>query len=131
MPKIKEKSEEYLVAAQTLINCRSYNPSVHCSYYSRLLQMKYILAHHQRSISYDIQNQKREGDSHLYILEQINNRIGDSRKGTKICQYFRYLKDLRVEADYREKLFTDIECLDVKEVSEGLKKKLNDQFGVL
>lgn len=58
MPNIKLKSIEYMEAAQELINKRIYNASVHCSYYSRLMQMKYILAHHKSPIDYNTQNEK-------------------------------------------------------------------------
>lgn len=132
MPNIRLKSEECLMAAQDLISLKRYNSSVHCSYYSRLLHMKYILAHHpHKPVSYDVQNEKRMSGSHTFILEEICNRIDNGRKKKDIVEFFRFLKSQRIAADYEDKLFTDLECLDVKQKSEGLKQKLNDQFGVL
>ncbi|WP_459187296.1 HEPN domain-containing protein [Parabacteroides sp. APC149_11_2_Y6] len=132
MPNIRKKAIEYLDAAQDLINKGHYNSSVHCSYYSRLLHMKYILAHHaERPISYDVQNEKRETGSHDFILEEINNRIDSHKKAKDIVEFFRYLKSERVDADYRDKLFDAEACLDIKQKAEGLKTKLNDQFGTL
>ena len=44
---------------------------------------------------------------------------------------FRYLKSERIEADYRDKIFTQTDALDVKQKSESLRQKLNDQFGAI
>lgn len=119
-------------AAQELINKGYNNASIHCSYYSRLLQMKYILANcSDRPISYAVQNNHKGEDSHEYILIGIKNRIKNSNKAKDIVQIFRYLKSERVEADYRDKIFTQIDALDIKLKSENLRQRLNDQFGAI
>lgn len=132
MPNIKQKSKEYMDAAQELINKGYSNSSIHCSYYSRLLQMKYILANcSDRPISYDNQNKHTGESCHEYILTEIRNRVKIPNKARDIVQIFRYLKSERIEADYRDKIFTQTEALDVKQKSESLRQKLNDQFGAI
>ena len=129
MPNIKLKSIEYMEAAQELINKRIYNASVHCSYYSRLMQMKYILAHHKRPIDYNTQNEKREKGSHEYIITEISNRISNRSQSLRIVQCFRALKSLRMDADYKDVLLKADDSTLAKQMSEGLKQKLNAQFG--
>lgn len=132
MPAMRNKSEEFMNAARELINKGYCNSSIHCAYYSRLLQMKYILARcSDRPIPYDVQNKHRGESSHEYILMEIKNRVKSPNKAKDIVQIFRFLRSERVEADYRDKMFTVIDALDVRQQSENLRQKLNDQFGVV
>lgn len=132
MSNIKQKSKEFMNAAQFLIDKGCNNSSIHCSYYSCLLQMKYILANcSDRPISYDVQDKHKGDNSHIYILTEISNRAKNPKKAKDIVQIFRYLKDERVEADYHDKIFTQNDALSIKQTSENLRQKLNDQFGAI
>lgn len=132
MPNIKQKSNEYMIAAQELINKSMFNSSIHCSYYSRLLQMKYILAHYSaKPICYAVQDKIDSSGSHEYILNEIRNRVRDSKKAKEIVDIFRLLKNRRVKADYRDVLFSLDDSLDIKQKSESLERKLKDQFGAI
>lgn len=132
MSNIQQKSNEYMIAAQELINKSMFNPSIHCSYYSRLLQMKYILAHYSANpICYADQNKIGSQGSHEFILNEIRNRVRDSKKAKEIVDLFRLLKNRRVKADYEESLFDLDNSLDIKQKSESLDRKLKDQFGAI
>ena len=133
MPEIKNKSVRKLNAAQYLINEGFYTESVHCSYYSSFLYMKYILHHipsEKGRVTYN--NQELKGaSSHEYILRLIKERINSLLKRKNIEASFRYLKDMRNEADYSAKLISAEESCIVKEEAELLKRILKDTFGNL
>lgn len=132
MPSIKKKSEECLEAAQKLINSGMFNSSVHCSYYSVFLYMKYILANtSDRPVSYVTQKEQGKTDSHKYVFREITNRVNNPPKLKDIKQLYDFIKAKRIDADYTDKLFIDVESLDVIDKSKGLHQKLNDQFGKL
>lgn len=132
MPEIKKKSEECLNAAQKLIDCRMYNSSVHCSYYSAFLFMKYILAHtSNKPIDYVTQKEEGGSNSHKYVSKEIYDRVTNYGKLKDIRQLYAFLKEMRIEADYSNKLFPDTDSLDIIDKSKSLHRKLKDQFGAL
>lgn len=132
MPNIKIKSEECLKAAQKLIDLEMYNSSIHCSYYSVFLYMKYILANTaNRPVSYEAQKEQGKTESHKFVIREIRNRVAGEKQEKDIRQLFDYIKAERINADYTDKLFDANASLSVIDMSKGLFQKLNDQFGKL
>lgn len=133
---MKTKAIGYLEVAQTLISKQeeiSCTVSVHCSYYAVFMYMKYILAHTDRQqLSYEEQDkQSKEEGSHKYMIEQIKQRISQTKKGQEFAQFVLFLKKKRVEADYSIRQFTMEESLELKQLAEGLIAKLKMYFGNL
>jgi hypothetical protein len=94
--------------------------------------MKYCLHHYSgqlKAVTYSEQDNKRE-DSHEYILKEINNRIGRPNISKDVYQFFRFLKQERINADYTGKQFSDTESLNVIDKSKGLQAKLKQAFGI-
>ncbi len=127
--KMKNKSSSTLNAAQTLINNQLNTASIHCSYYSVLQYMKYILAHvKDNPIPYEQQNEIGK-DSHEYLIQELTNRIQKPREKKNISEKIRDLKQKRVSADYLDVTYTSEEAIECKEQAEGLKTNFKTNFG--
>ncbi|PNE23909.1 hypothetical protein BHU16_10080, partial [Tannerella sp. oral taxon 808] len=123
-------------AAETLINKQEekyYTASIHHAYYAVFQYMKYVLAHtDMQPLSYEEQTEKSGGKgSHKYLINQIKQRINNSKKARKFVQAVRELKEARVDADYRIRQFTQEESLACKQQAEELITKLIMYFGDL
>ena len=129
---MKRKAFNSLEAAKRLVEMREtcgYNSSVHCSYYAVLQYMKYKLANcEENPLPYDKQNDKKNGSSHEFILNEIKQRINNPYKAKGFMEKVRNLKKYRVEADYTQRDFTEEESLECKEQAEQAIKKLNQYF---
>ena len=133
---MKTKAIGNLEAAETLINKQEekyYTASIHHAYYAVFQYMKYILAHtDMQPLSYEEQTEKSGGKgSHKYLINQIKQRINNSKKARKFVQAVRELKEARVDADYRIRQFTQEESLACKRQAEELITKLIMYFGDL
>ena len=133
---MKTKAIGNLEAAETLINKQEekyYTASIHHAYYAVLQYMKYVLAHtDMQPLSYEEQTEKSGGKgSHKYLINQIKQRINNSKKARKFVQAVRELKEARVDADYRIRQFTQEESLACKQQAEELITKLIMYFGDL
>ena len=126
---MKTKAIGNLEAAETLINKQEekyYTASIHHAYYAVFQYMKYVLAHtDMQPLSYEEQTEKSGGKgSHKYLINQIKQRINNSKKARKFVQAVRELKEARVDADYRIRQFTQEESLACKRQAEELITKL-------
>ncbi len=133
---MKTKAIGNLEAAETLINKQEekyYTASIHHAYYAVFQYMKYVLAHtDMQPLSYEEQTEKSGGKgSHKYLINQIKQRINNSKKARKFVQAVRELKEARVDADYRIRQFTQEESLACKQQAEELITKLIMYFGDL
>ena len=133
---MKTKAIGNLEAAETLINKQEekyYTASIHHAYYAVFQYMKYVLAHtNMQPLSYEEQTEKSGGKgSHKYLINQIKQRINNSKKARKFVQAVRELKEARVDADYRIRQFTQEESLACKRQAEELITKLIMYFGDL
>lgn len=130
---MKIKASDSLKAAQRLVDAHEtygYNSSVHCSYYAILQYMKYILANTSKSpIPYSSQNTKGQS-SHIYILNEVLNRIDNLKSKRIIRDNVKWLKSERKEADYTQKTFDQEESLDCIDKAKGIISKLNQCFGL-
>jgi len=122
------KSAKTLEAAQRLIDQRFFTQSVHCSYYAVLQLMRYKLANSQANpMTYEQQDAQMSGrSSHEALLIEIKSRIANPKNKMRFGQDFEDLKDKRVEADYSQRTFSDIDSLDCKQQADGLISKLNN-----
>ena len=106
---------------------QGWSTSVHCSYYAVFQYMKYLLAEKAEPIiTYDEQNAHEGDSSHKFILEEIKTRIAASsfNEARRIRDRINNLKHSRVEADYRDKVFTIEEALQCKAEADGIIKNL-------
>lgn len=86
----------------------------------------------RRPVSLGEQNRHTGESSHEYILTEIKNRIkGNPYKAKNFAETVRLLRGLRVEADYRERIFHLEECIDCKDKADSLLLQLNTYFGNL
>ncbi len=121
---MNRKSEMLARAGQQLINSGFYTESIHCWYYSVLQMMKYALANStNRSLTYSNQESKGKqsvGFSHDWLKFEICNRITNSRIKNVFEEDFSVLKEERVSADYKLKVFSQIEAVTCRETSERM-----------
>ena len=128
---MKTKANKNIQSAQILIDKKQYTSSVHCSYYAVFQYMKYMLANTDKNpITLANQDAHKGDSSHEYILIEIKNRISASPQLVRtFTETVRLLKNERVEADYHQKEFDDIEGLTCKNRAEGLIANLKNFFG--
>lgn len=130
MDNIKTKYLDSLTSAQNLIDNKMYTSSVHCSYYSTFQMMKFVLAH-KCAISYDTQDKQVGNSSHTFIITEIINNCKNPTLSRKIKNKFDVLKSNRVDADYHDVMFSDIESLDCIDLSKSIQSLIKQQFGAL
>lgn len=111
---LKQKSEDNLKAANLLVNgvepyCCS---SIHCSYYSVIQLMKYILCS-KCAIDYDKQDEEKSSlklGTHVYVFNKIfeltPNFTHSEEDIHKIYKNFEKLKKYRIESDYKNLMTT-------------------------
>ena len=128
------KAKTYLEASQRLINTKdesNMSCSIAFSYYAVLLYMKFVLKNtSKRPISYDIQEWPEE-DMHRRVLQEIENRIDDNKKGRDLKDRVTALHSKRVDADYSEQIFTIDDAMTCKSEAEALIGILRNLFGNL
>lgn len=125
---MRDKCEMNLGMAKALSqapdNPAGWTTSVHCSYYAVFQYMKYLLAEKANlRIPYEEQNRSGEG-SHQYILDEIKNRIDNNNTARRIRDRILNLRQHRIEADYRPKVFTQEEALECNQEAETIIKNL-------
>ncbi len=128
------KAKTYLEASQRLINTKdesNMSCSIAFSYYAVLLYMKFVLNNiHKRPIGYDTQSWPEE-DMHKRVLQEIENRIEDSRKGKDFKDRVTALHSKRVDADYSEQFYSLEDAITCKSEAEALIALLKNLFGNL
>lgn len=111
---------------------QGWTTSVHCSYYAVFQYMKYLLAEKSNPpLSYEEQNSHEGESSHQFIMEEIKARIESSQSFTvarKIRDRIKNLQHSRVEADYRDKVFSIEEALYCKDEAIGIITNLKNSF---
>ena len=125
---MNRKSSESIDTAQELINKKLFTQSVHCSYYAVIQLMQYKLATTKDNpISYEDQRSKigNAGGSHEYLLIEIKKRL-NYKDAKSFTEEFRDLKSNRVDADYTQRQFNDIEGCECKAEADKLIKKLQN-----
>lgn len=128
---MKIKANNNIQSAQMLIDQKQYTSSVHCSYYAVFQYMKHMLANtNNNPITLATQDAHKGDSSHEYVLIEIKNRIKAGPQDVrKFTETVRLLKNERIEADYYQKEFDDIESITCKDRAEGLITKLKTFFG--
>ena len=128
------KAKTYLEASQCLINTKdegNMSCSIALSYYAVLLYMKFVLKNtSKRPIDYDIQEWPEE-DMHRRVLQEIENRIDDRKKGKNLRDRVTALHSKRVVADYSEQFFSIDDAITCKSEAEALIGLLKNLFGNL
>ena len=128
---MKTKANKNIQSAQIFIDQKQYTSSVHCSYYAVFQYMKHMLANTDKNpITLANQDAHKGDSSHEYILIEIKNRINARPHLVRaFTETLRLLKNERVEADYHQREFDDVEGLTCKNRAEGLIANLKTFFG--
>lgn len=110
--------------SQDIENSDGWTTSIHCSYYAVFQYVKYLLAEKAETrISYDDQNALGES-SHQYILNEIKNRINNVNTARRVRERILSLRQYRIAADYRPKVFTQEEALNCNIEANAVIKQL-------
>lgn len=131
---VKQKSDDYLLASQLLINKKQ---CLHCSvalaYYSVFLYMKFLLAHvKENPIPYS-SLEYRGDDAHAKVREAVMARLGRIKQAEwrELNARISSLHNCRVLADYSE-IEYDLEyVLGINAEADSLKKKLKYYYNNL
>jgi uncharacterized protein (UPF0332 family) len=125
MSKLREKSEFNIEAAILLVDNNLYAPSVHCSYYSCVQLMKYIIKDFFEIDYSEMASQISQSKSgtHVFLINYLSDSLYDNVSAEKSRSFRRSIKDLkqfREEADYE-----DVEVLfDKSEKSLNMAKEI-------
>ena len=113
---LKEKSDQNVASASTLISSDAYSSSVHCSYYSCIQLMLDIFHDHllidKKALDTEFGKYKDEADSeigfHNFYINKIRLEFLQRNKNFEEVQdlygLLTQLKQKRVDADYTEKI---------------------------
>lgn len=124
------KSNMSMKAATTLVSSKNqgcWNSSIHCSYYSLLQMMMYMLVDVKRPPC-SMENIVNKGDTHMRIKEAVVLEICSPKERVSFITGFDMLKRMRVKADYTTEQFSQEMCLELKEKSESLRNKVVSYF---
>ena len=126
------KAKSYLDASQNLINTKKVELmtcSIAYSYYAVLLYMKFVLNEtSERPISYGSQIWPEE-NMHKRVLQEVENRIKDNKKGKSFRERVCILHEKRVSADYGECTYTVEDALLCRDEALSLIALLKTLFG--
>lgn len=103
MTYLKEKSDNNVKSAQSLINQSLYSSSVHCSYYSCVQLMLHILRSDLSKTEAQIEREQRGQSFHNWLINLIKLEF-DGRDPSQSRTFYStigQLKALRVKADYK------------------------------
>jgi hypothetical protein len=135
MSVLKNKSDESYIAAKLLIDNKHFSSSVHCSYYSCIQLMKYILIDLEGKTEDDLlaEQQLNKEHSHEYLINYFikllqqngvyktyRNSIGELPK----------LKVLRVKADYKAINIIEEEAIQAHSLSKKITTDLRHINGI-
>lgn len=121
------KSNENLEIAQTLINKRLYNASVHCTYYGCFQYIKYVL-NIKNILPYEDQNKNRP-DSHIYLMQSMYNKINSDRIVRAIRTNYESLRDKRKIADYEIDFIGEDDGLIAMDEANRVISNIKSAFG--
>lgn len=121
------KSKENLEIAQTLINKRLYNASVHCTYYGCFQYIKYVL-NMKNILLYDEQNKNRP-DSHIHLMQSMYNKINSDKIERAIRTNYESLRDKRKIADYEIDFIGEDDGLRAMEEANRVISNIKRAFG--
>ena len=100
-----EKSEKNLLAADLLVASEYYSSSIHCYYYSTFQLMLHIVFNIFNIDSIEFNNKIKGKDSHNYLINFLRNDLIQSGQDFRVISNdLRVLKNLRIEADYTQKI---------------------------
>lgn len=104
-----------------------WNSSIHCSYYSLLQRMLHLLTE-VRNPPVDFTSTINSAGSHNEIKDRISFEIKTNAERASFNDGFEWLKKARIQADYKAKLFSQDQCLEIKQKAEALNKKVESYF---
>jgi len=131
---LKNKSQFNTDAAILLQEKNLYAPSVHCSYYSCLQLMKFIIKDFI-GISYvdlEIEIRQKNTNTHKLIIEKISDELYKNSR-TEYTYFNRKIKDLkkfRVSSDYENVQITTVESGKALVLAKEVREQLIKNFHV-
>jgi uncharacterized protein (UPF0332 family) len=132
-----QKSDENITSAKLLIDNKHYASSVHCSYYSCVQLMIYLLIH-----KYNLDRAQIEAlakgenkGSHIFAKNYIYNKMKDSGIRFDARTFYTTtgeLKNKREHADYHETIISEAFSIaalnEAGEINKILRKNFSDQL---
>lgn len=124
------KSESSLEASTLLHEEELYASSVHCSYYSSVQLMRHIIFNNfgEDEIDFDNKDEVRNHGSHNFLISFFKNRIYTSISKRDFGTHLRDLKELRKNADYKQKVILIGESRNAMRLSNIVNSALKRNF---
>ncbi len=133
----KIKSEQNQKSAKMLIGSSIYSASVHCSYYSNIQLMLHILYNDFGKTEDEINMESRQGSSdeggfHNWLKNSITRELleKDFMMVRDFNNFFGQLKNLRVNADYKNLLIIEQKAKNGLDLSKNINEILEEKFEV-
>jgi uncharacterized protein (UPF0332 family) len=133
MEVLLQKSEDNFFASKVLIEKDYPNSSVHCSYYSCLQLMTYILVvkfgETINTLSYKSKEESK--GSHEVVINLLGNHLKTMNVGMRTFNNdVNQLKFLRVEVDYKDKSVSKEEGRKIRESAQSVRENLKKIFAI-
>lgn len=121
---ILQKSGENFDAVDLLMNNKLNAPVIHCAYYSSLQLIMHFVYNYCGLSKEQINEGTNHSGSHNFYINAcvIEIRSLDSRNASIFYNYFSQFKRKRHEADYEDKLMSDLEIVSAKESVVKIRK---------
>lgn len=128
----RQKSNIYLNASQLLIDKNeALNCSIALAYYSVFVYMKHLIANVKNSpLSYEESKFKGKNAHNELRKKAIEERI-QSEEWKDLDKRVKKLHDLRVEAEYSDRIFNREEAIEYNNEADYLRKRLKYFYNAL
>ena len=114
------KSKASLEASTLLHDEELYASSVHCSYYSTVQLMRHVLFNifGEDENEFDNRKEVKSAGSHNYLINFFRNKITKPISGRDFANGLRDLKELRKNADYKQKVILLSESKEARKLAD-------------
>ncbi|TAL62940.1 MAG: hypothetical protein EPN85_01385 [Bacteroidetes bacterium] len=138
-----KKSDENEQAAVLLEGKTWFAPSVHCSYYSCIQALIYLLMEKRdkKINSAELKSEfdewkrspfNRKGGSHVFYIQTVKYLLKKNGKEDKVKDYNKIfsLQGYREKSDYMPEDITPTECTEAKKIRDNFVRDIKNVFGI-
>ncbi|TAH04942.1 MAG: hypothetical protein EAZ15_00310 [Sphingobacteriales bacterium] len=124
------KSKSSLEASTLLHAEELYASSVHCSYYSSVQLMRFVLFNKFEVEENEFDNRKevKSSGSHNYLISFFRDKISKTIIPRDFANNLRDLKKLRKNADYSQKIIIERDSLNARKLADITNNALTKNF---
>ncbi len=127
-----QKSEDSFKSTNKLIGDSLYNTSVHCSYYSCIQLILFVVNSKLGITPEEIDTETKTKGSHNWLIGQVIKALPSTerRKARKLNDDIQELKRQRVIADYSNEQIVENKAKELRQLSFDINKYIKTSFSI-